>query len=419
MADNNISRDTVFTAGGQPSVTYVDRTELDIERQLARAIAAPNQIVSLSGPTKAGKTVLCREVLDDRQYIWIEGGQINTTFEVWDKICYELNYPTEITKSSSAQTQIGIAGGLANFILSASGSQIYSKETKRSYKIDSMETALRCLIENNIYLIIDDFHYMNDESRTEFLRNIKGGVFMGLKVILLSVTHRAFDAIKAETELTGRFAANNVPEWNQTDLIAISQKGFSALNMNCSQKIMTKLAYEAQNSPFLMQRFCWEICFDLNVDLPPDTPVRVPSDVDLNTLFIRIAKDSGLPIYERLVAGPQSRKERLKRPLKFGGDADVYEATLLAIAETGPVPSLSYDELRSSLNSILVDKVPQKHEVTSALKHLSRISRDIGTDVGLDWDDEKRHLNITDPYLRFYLRWQVRRTRNERELLLQ
>ena len=93
MAGNIISRDTVFTAGGQPSVTYVERAELDIERQLARAIAAPNQIVSLSGPTKAGKTVLCRRVLGDRQYIWLEGGQVQTTKEIWDKICYELNYP--------------------------------------------------------------------------------------------------------------------------------------------------------------------------------------------------------------------------------------------------------------------------------------------------------------------------------------
>jgi hypothetical protein len=81
----------------------------------------------------------------------------------------------------------------------------------------------------------------------------------------------------------------------------------------------------------------------------------------------RAPQDSGLPIYEKLVAGPQARKERLRRPLRGGKEADVYEATLLSIAETGPKSSISYDEIRTKLNMILEDKVPQKHEVTSAL----------------------------------------------------
>jgi hypothetical protein len=53
--------------------------------------------------------------------------------------------------------------------------------------------------------------------------------------------------------------------------------------------------------------------------------------------------------------------------------------------------------------------VPQKHEVTAALKHLSRISAEGDADQGIDWDETKRMLYITDPYLRFYLRWQVRK----------
>jgi hypothetical protein len=53
--------------------------------------------------------------------------------------------------------------------------------------------------------------------------------------------------------------------------------------------------------------------------------------------------------------------------------------------------------------------VPQKHEITSALKHLSRISRNMGAGDAVDWDDDKREITVVDPYLRFYLRWQVRR----------
>ena len=404
----HVSRDSVFVAGGQPSITYVERESLDVGRQLARAIATPNQIVSLSGPTKCGKTVLCKHVLKQKQYVWIEGGQISSSSskDIWDKICYELNYPIEIDKSSKTTRSFGLT--IAKFIFSASGSQLSENETSRTYRIDAMSSALRHLLENDIVLVIDDFHYLTEEARREFVRNIKGSIFSGLDVVLLSVTHRTYDAIRAEQELTGRFISVTVPEWSKDDLSSITYKGFDALNISCGDPIIKSLADECQNSPFLMQKLCWEICYEMNIDSRPDEIVKVPDSLSLTDIYVRLAKDSGLPIYQKLVAGPQIRKERMMRPLVAGGNADVYQATLLTIAATGPKSSLSYNELRAHISNILSDKIPQKHEITSALKQLSKISRDIEVDVGVDWSDEDKTLDISDPYLRFYLRWQVR-----------
>ena len=125
-------------------------------------------------------------------------------------------------------------------------------------------------------------------------------------------------------------------------------------------------------------------------------------------MFRRLSQDAGLPIYQKLAAGPQSRKARAKRPLRNGGVADIYQAVLLALAESGSNAVISYDDLREALGHILSEQVPQKHEITSALKHLSRISRGIGAGSVIDWDDDKREITLVDPYLRFYLRWQVR-----------
>jgi hypothetical protein len=403
-----LSRDEVFVAGGQPSVTYVEREELHIERNLARALASPNQIVSLSGPTKSGKTVLCRRVLGERYYVWVEGGQVKHSNEIWDKICYELNVPIEMGLSDATQTEGGISIDLP-FIASGSGSRLSSAEHSRTFRIDSMAAALQYMLSKKLVLVIDDFHYLDEAARLDFLRNVKGAVFNGLKVLVMSVTHRAFDAIKAESELTGRFTAITIPEWSLDDLAKIPQKGFNAMGIVTSKSILDNLAKEAQESPFLMQKFCWEVCYDMGIDLAPLELQHVPGSYDLNAMYVRLAEDAGLPIYEKLVAGPQSRKERMKRPLRTGETADVYEATLTAIAQTGPRASLSYEEIRVQLGILLLDKVPQKHEVSSALKHLSRISAEIGTDKGIDWEEDKRRLNLTDPYLRFYLRWQVRR----------
>lgn len=404
-------RDKIFIAGGQPTVTYVDRKDQDVERMLARAIALPNQIVSLAGPTKTGKTVLCRKVLSKREYVWVDGGKISSTQVFWGIITAELNIPYEKSTENGSETGIEFEGSIP-LISTASGSRLKTYNSASSVKVDSVGQALDYMTKKNIILVIDDFHYLAPEHRIEIMRNIKGAVFNGLKVLLLSVTHRVFDAIIAEKELTGRFTAVNLPAWNREELEQIPAKGFEQLHITCPADIVDKLCLEAQENPFLIQRFCWEVCFDLGIENPTFlTSQSIPMDYNVNEMFERLAKDAGLPIYKQLAAGPQSRKTRADRPLKDGGSVDIYEATLRALAETGPKSTVKYDEIRTNMNSLLSDMVPPKHEITAALKQLAKISNTIGAESAIDWNEETREVTIADPYLRFYLRWQVRQNR--------
>lgn len=400
-------RDEVFVAGGQPTVTYVDREEQHIERNLARAVATPNQIVSLSGPTKTGKTVLCRRVLSKRQYVWVDGGKIKTTDDFWMTVNADLELPSQ--EVETVGTNDTVTGGIDAVVVSATGSHLWSKTGSKTYKLDTVSRSLQYLNEEKIILVIDDFHYIPADVRKDIVRNIKGAVFNGLKVVLLSVSHRVFDVIKAESELTGRFVSVTLPSWGEGDLKKIPMLGFNALNVTCPESIIKELCAESQENPFLMQKFCWEICYDSGIEQSYILSKQaIPASFDLKTMFIRLAKDSGLPIYQKLAAGPQSRRVRAKRPMRGGGEADIYEATLKAIAATGPKAKVSYDEIKTALNLILTDQIPQKHEVTAALKHLTTISRKIEAESAIDWDDDNREVTVADPYLRFYLRWQVR-----------
>lgn len=405
-----MDRDQVFVAGGQPSITYVSREDNEVDRNLARAIASPNQIVSLSGPTKTGKTVLCRKVLDDRQFVWVDGGKVKTPEDFWNAVAHELRAPYEETEISGGETEV--KGELqVKIIFTAGGSKLWKKEKGKTFRVNTLSHALQEMTDDRTVLVIDDFHYIPPDSRRDIVRNIKGAVFNGLKVVLLSVTHRAFDAIKAEPELTGRFTTVHLPPWTLADLKQIPEKGFAALKTECPETIISTMAEESQENPFLMQRFCWEVCFDSDISASPVLPFlthKISDSISLKEMFIRLAKDAGLPIYQQLSAGPQARKQRAKRPMRDGKESDIYEVTLKAIAATGPKSVISYDDLRAKLTELLVDRMPQKNEVTSALKHLTRISREIGAESAIDWDEENREVTVADPYLRFYLRWQIR-----------
>lgn len=407
MEPNEATRDNVFIAGGQPSVTYVDRAHLQIEESLKRALKVPNQVVSLAGPTKSGKTVLCRTILAKSPYIWLEGGQLQSSSEIWDRICYVLNYPVEVTKTGKSEVKGGITVGPRDW-LSIDGSLLRGSEAARTYKIDSMSSALRYLKEQKLVLVVDDFHYLSTETRKTFLRNIKGPVYDGLKLVLLSVSHRGLDAVKAESELQGRVYSVVMPDWTTPDLREIASKGFSVLNIACAAKVVERLAIEAQASPFLMQKLCWEVCAGIGVDERPTKQESVGENYDIVPICVRLSKDFGHPIYQKLEVGPSSRKQRRKRVLRHGGTADIYRIVLMAMAAAGPTAKIDYDTLRQKISELLAEDPPQKNEITSALKHLATISQRNGNDAGIDWDGEERKIDISDPYLRFYLRWQIR-----------
>jgi hypothetical protein len=417
---DNVKLNEVFTPGGQPSVTYISRKGLNIEADLKKAVAQQNSIVSLTGPTKSGKTVLCRNVLDEYDFVWIEGGQIKHETEIWTKICDELNFPIETTERKAtgwqgsvgvgASAETGIPSNKVGGILTAGGSRLSSTETTAKFSADAMAVAMRHLIDKNVCLVIDDFHYIPDTERALCIRSLKGPVFNGLKLILLSTPHRAFDAIKAETEITGRFKHVTVPPWSQDELVQIAEIGFKALNAVCDGAIVSRFSKEAQGSPLLMQQFCWNLCYDSEITQSSLFKKTITKEFPVERIFNEVAKDAGLPIYEKLAKGPQSRTDRMMRPTAGGGSVDIYEAILLAIAATGPREKLTYDQIRTSLNAVLIDKVPQKLEVSNALNNLASIAEkeSKGGERPLDWDGNSLDLVLTDPFLRFYLRWNIK-----------
>jgi hypothetical protein len=160
-----------------------------------------------------------------------------------------------------------------------------------------------------------------------------------------------------------------------------------------------------------MQTFCWESCFELGVS-ETKRLFRTPADWGPSGVYEKVAADAGQPIYDKLSAGPQKRSDRIHRPLKNGGNVDIYQALLYAIAQTGPKSRLSYDEVRTSLSNVLADKIPQKIEVSNALNNLAKIAKSISEDSRpIDWVEDDLRLELPDPMFRFFLKWYLAKDR--------
>jgi hypothetical protein len=390
----------VFVAGGMPKITYVDRASLNLEKDLRREISEGYKVICVTGPTKSGKTVLTRHILGPGASATVNGGQVKSSEEFWSLLLQELHLPEEETVQTSSEVSVGL-----RWLISAQQKASDGDSLKFSNKNKS--TILDYMRETGFALIVDDFHYMPTDVQKEVVRALKSEIFDGLVAVLIAVPHRAFDAIGVEREMEGRFANVEIPSWEVRELKEIASQGFPVLNMNVSADCVEEFATESNGSPLLMQRFCGRLCAHYEVSDTLDSRMDFnPSDSTKVGIYSSVAKQFGFPTFEKLSKGPQSRSRRIDRNVVNGGDPlDIYQAVLRAVAMTGPKEKIHYNEIRDQLKSLLEENaVPQKHEVSAALGHMSGIARDdIEGEPVLEWADD--HLYLTDPFLMFYMRW--------------
>src|SRR3954449_1877415 len=95
---------------GVPSVTYIYRQEHDLESQLRLAVKTPGLIVSLSGPSKSGKTVLINKVIPKEDLIPVSGASIRSPEMLWGRILSWMDAPSEMAVRSGVTATGEVAG---------------------------------------------------------------------------------------------------------------------------------------------------------------------------------------------------------------------------------------------------------------------------------------------------------------------
>lgn len=386
-------------------MTYVSREHLGIEGQVAEwANGAHTSLLSVSGPTKTGKTVLLKRFF--REGIWLSGGALETADEFWASICDELEVFTDIDLSagSSKQHTAGLEGGLNGGFVSGSGTVGDTTSTQRDVsrgRTRSTKSAARdALLDNKPFVIVDDFHYVPQTEQAKIVRGLKDLVFEGLPVMLIAVPHRAYDAVRVEKEMTGRVDSVSLGQWEEEDLVQIATLGFDTLSLDISNSIAKRLAAESFGSPHLMQAHCLAL-----VRTVPQGSSKV-SEPDWEKFFRARAAAASKTAFDLLKNGPRQRNDRNIRLLKDGLETDIYGAVLAAIASTGPRTSLQYEDVRAALKNVLDSDLPQRHEITNILDQMTKIARDrIEGEPVLEYDNEYSMLYIADPFFAYYLRW--------------
>jgi hypothetical protein len=407
----------VFVPGGFPEHTYNPRVRLNLERRLAECNQNLCKLVTVTGQTKSGKTVLAKRVLPRSNAVWVDGGTVSAEEDFWQGIIVELDlFQSKEEQSSNAVSgTLHVTGKAEASIIVARGSgeagaeigSVRGSGVKRTQSLSSALAARNGLRKLGAPLVVDDFHYIPREVQGRVVRALKPLIFDGLPTAIIAIPHRRYDSVKVEKEMTGRILQIEIPTWSEEELRFIPETGFKLLQSSIDEKVKAQLAHEAIGSPHLMQEFCRTICKIFDSEgrtLPPALEI---AQGRLESAFREVADTIGRPIFEKLARGPRQRSDRVQRHLKDGRTVDIYELVLHALAHIRPgLVSLEYEDLRSAIKDISASQIPQLHEVARVLKHMATIAAsDQSSTPVIDFEEEEKRLHITDPFFAFYLRW--------------
>ncbi|MEV8252359.1 hypothetical protein AB0O95_00175 [Rhodoglobus sp. NPDC076762] len=402
-----IFADEIFIPGGLPDATYVAREHLQMEERLSAWLGRKQKrLLSLSGPTKSGKTVLLKKMLKDP--IRLSGGAIVTVEDFWDTVCDKLELFTEHTllAGTGKADSLQASGSVNVGVLGATGTGTTDHTSERSVTrgrvISSLVAGRRGLETADRIVVIDDFHYIDSAVQVQIIHGLKDLIFDGLGVVVAAVPHRSYDVVRLEKEMVGRVLSFPVDQWDTADLRQIAEKGFAALKVNVEDTAIGRMANESFGSPHLMQMHCLNYCENNLVDgeVMPNL-----DDAAWDSFFQQQAADTSKSAFDLLKSGPP-RSSRNSRTLKSGLVTDIYGAVLHAISCSGGGATISYEEVRDALRRELQGDLPQRHEITAVLEKMTRIAKDsIEGEPVLEYDKSRSELHIVDPYFAYYLRW--------------
>lgn len=411
----------VFVPTAFPTLTYVNRADEKHENAVRDASDTPNTVISVSGPSKTGKTVLIQKTLGEDNIIPIYGAQIAQADDVWSAILNWIEAPSTISVSDTSADSITPEAGLSSEIgisgfakvggkVGVASTSTKSAMTGQVRQNNGLAAVSREIAKSDFTVFLDDFHYIPRELQEDVGRQIKAGSEVGIRFCIASVPHRSDDVVRSNHELRGRTMNIDTDYWSIDDLVQIGAKGFREMNVTVSEEILKRLAEESCTSPQIMQALCLQLCFTLEVRRRPDQ--RIEAELNPAQLTDVLEQTSGRSDFTSLVkqmhVGPRVRgTERKTFNFKDGSEGDAYRAALLALTADPPLMELNYAEITKRIEEVCLNEKPVGSSITEAYKQIEGFASDMYPKQKIiEWDADAASgtLSIIDPYFLFFLR---------------
>ncbi|HOZ13880.1 MAG TPA: hypothetical protein PK784_03760 [Tenuifilaceae bacterium] len=251
-----------------PKYTYVNRSKLD--ERLEYLLKTQRHIV-IHGASKQGKSSLRKKVLKDIQNEVIQCLPDKKIKDILLDIQRSLNpYFTSEKREGTENELSGKGSGEIEIPLTAKfgGEAGYTRKDvceETQQRVGGFEKDVKhikqLLEQNKRRIILEDFHYLDEETRKDMAFYLKSFFEEGIYIIIIGIWSEQNLLTYYNGDLSGRVEEIDL-SWENKDLLEVLKKGEKALNIKFSDNVKTELVNSSFNNVGLLQRLAERLCFE-------------------------------------------------------------------------------------------------------------------------------------------------------------
>jgi hypothetical protein len=237
--------------------SYVDRNKKDeeLKRFLSR-----DKHVAIKGESKSGKTWIRRKNIINSLVVQCRYGK--TVVDIYKDALSQLgiNLIVSSHKGGSINGSVEATTEMGKSLLMKLGVTAKIEGSRNSdtnwvpvgRDINDLKFISDIIKKSSMRLIIEDFHYLNDEERRIFAFDLKALWDYQCFVIVIGIWTQSNYLYYLNPDLTGRVHEISI-FWNKDDLENVITKGSEALNLRISKKIISELVSNSYQNVGILQ----------------------------------------------------------------------------------------------------------------------------------------------------------------------
>lgn len=395
---NIIETKDVFGIQRDLPLNYIER---DADEIFKDALDRRHHVV-IFGSSKQGKTCLRKKNLSNEDYIVVHCDNKMDLYNLNINILKQAGFTVQVsetkTLSGKAKVKVGFGWnlfGTANIESELEGEKANEKEYKPleldPEDVNDIIQALKTL-DFNKYIIIEDFHYLKDETQVNFAIELKAfHENSRLTFIIVGVWLEENRLIALNGDLSGRIKSVNADEWTNENLLSLIDSGEILLNISIPKAYKTELIEKSLNNVYIIQEVCYHLC---KINKIEKTQIN-QFELDCTSLDEIISK---------VINQHTGRYNNLINNISEGfqsTELEMHKWIMYAILKSD-IEKLEKGLKRSEINALLQAEHPRKQELnpgnlTQALKSIASLQVKKNTiPLIIDYDSSNLKLNIVD-----------------------
>lgn len=345
----------VFNEAYLPGVTFVPPHEF---ADMIGSLNTKGKHITLCGPSGCGKTTLAKKALEEagigigEQY-WISGREFSQ-FSSWEKM-------------------------FASFLdCPENRNEIY-------------EWLEACGI-----LVIDDFHYLSESTRTDIGKILKLFHERNIRLFIIGIAATTNQLLDIDPELGIRNDPYEMKTQKDTFINEVIMAGEAALNISFDQSTKRDFIRASKGIPSAIQAICRIACLRNDVQQTlPDHIVVIAKMEDIKDGVLRIYRAKYLNKIIGLAKGKQQARSVHNTYFEIIKN--------LCLLDKSEIPT---EELHERIVGVIPNKDERGRKNTSfynCLNNLSSVIEDRGLSDAIYFDRTSKVISIEDPSFRLYL----------------